>query len=144
MRGGDMEKEEFKRFRGLPEEREYLIKRIETLEKRAEKIQTVKDLVQSSQKEFPYIEKSVSVDAPEPIAYTKNRRELIRRKRRLLYVEKLLDELVHILERIDDSRTRQILTYRYVEGMKLKDVAIKFSLTEQGVLKIINGGIKNL
>ena len=138
-----MTKREFRQFQRLPAEREYLIRKIERLERQAENVATVKDKVQASQKEYPYTMMHVTVDAPEPVRYTSIKREIIRSQRLLDDVERRMDRLHGMVSRIGDSRTRQIITVRYIDGKSLKDTAIQFDLTEQGILKIINKTIKN-
>ena len=139
-----MTREEFKRFTGLPQEREQLTNRLQRLERDAANVPTVKDKVQASAKEYPYVLTHVTVDAPEPVRYTKLQKEIRRTRRRLNDVEQKLDILVEILSHVDDSRARQILTARYVDGVKLKDVAIQFDMTEQNVLKIIEKVVASL
>ena len=139
-----MTKKEFRQFQKLPAEREYFIRKIERLERAAENVATVKDKVTASEKDWPYTLTHVTVDAPEPVRYTSIQRDLIRARRSLKDVEKRMDILARMITRIEDSRTRQIITVRYVDGKSLKDTAIQFDLTEQGVLKIVNKTIKNL
>jgi len=139
-----MTKKEFRQYQKLPAEREYLILKIEKLEKRAEEVATVKDKVQSSMKDFPYTPTHITVDAPQPVRYTAIQRDLIRTKRALKDVERRFDKLHKMIEKIEDSRTRQIITVRYIDGKSLKDTAIQFDLTEQGLLKIINKTVINL
>lgn len=139
-----MNREQFRKYRNLPRERDYYESRIKALERKAEAVPIVKDKVQSSQKEWPYIGTHETVDAPDPRRYTKIQREIRRYKILLKRTEKDLDELTKLLAKVDDARTRQILTARYVEGRRLKDVAVKFDLTEQGVIKVINKTIENL
>lgn len=102
----------------------------------------VKTKVQASEKEWPYIETHVTVDAPEPVRYSSLKRDIRRSKIRLKEVERRLDKLDSMIGKIPDSRTRQIMMMRYLDGAKLKDVAIKFDMTEQGTLKIINATVK--
>ena len=139
-----MTKREFKQYQRLPAEREYYIRRIERLEKQAEAVPVVKDKVMASQKDYPFIEMHVTVDAPEPVRYSSIQRDLIRARRMLKDVEKRFDKLTRMITTIDDSRTRQIITMRYIDGESLKHTAMKFDLTEQHVLRIVNETIKNL
>ena len=138
-----MTKRDFKQFTRLPQEREYYIKRIERLEKSLENVPTVKTKVQSSQKEFPYVETHVTVDAPEPVRYMSIMKDITRTKKRLRNIENRLDKLTGMIESVEDSRTRQILTMRYIDGEKLKTVSAKMDLTDQHVMRIINIAIKN-
>jgi len=139
-----MTKKDFKQYTKLPQERDYLIRKIERLEKSLDSVPTVKTKVQASEKEWPYIETHYTVDAPEPVRYSSMKREIRRSQIRLKEVEKRLDKLDTIIAKIDDSRTRQIMMMRYLDGAKLKDVAIKFDMTEQGVLKIVNATVKKI
>lgn len=138
-----MTKREFKQYSRLPAEREYYIRKIERLEKAAEAVPIVKDKVQASEKDYPYITMHVTVDAPEPVRYTSIQRDLIRARRMLKDVERRFDKLSRMIASIEDSRTRQIITMRYMDGTSLKVTAIKFDLTEQHIMRIINDGIKN-
>ena len=138
-----MTKKEFRQFQRLPAEREYFIRKIERLERAAENVATVKDKVTASEKDFPYTLTHVTVDAPEPVRYTSIQRDLIRARRSLKDVEKRMDRLTRMINSIDDSRTRQILVMRYIDGEKLMDVSLKMDLTDVHVLRIINEAIKN-
>lgn len=138
-----MTKKEFRVYMFLPSERERTLRWIERLEKKLSDIPTVKTKVQSSQKEWPYIPTHVTVDAVEPVRADSIRKDLRRAHNRLTAIERRLDKLDNMIATIEDSRTRQILTERYLEGRKLKDVALRFDLTDQHVIRIINGAIKN-
>ena len=137
-----MTKKEFRQFQRLPAEREYFIRKIERLERAAENVATVKDKVTASEKEWPYTLTHVTVDAPEPVRYTSIQRDLIRARRSLKDVERRMDRLTRMINSIDDSRTRQILVMRYIDGEKLMDVSLKMDLTDVHVLRIINEAIK--
>ena len=137
-----MTKKEFRQFQRLPAEREYYIRKIERLERAAENVATVKDKVTASQKDYPYTIMHVTVDAPEPVRYSSIQRDLIRARRSLKDVERRMDKLNRMINRIDDSRTRQIITVRYVDGVSLKDTAARFNLTDQHVMRLINIAIK--
>ena len=139
-----MTKEQFRKYRTLPRERDYLERRIRILEIRLENVPIIKDKVKSSAKEYPYIETHITVDAPDPRKAHKVHRELAYYRRLLKLNEHYTDALVGYLEKIEDARTRQIMTRRYLEGRKLKDVAIEFDMTEQGIIKIINAAVKNI
>ncbi len=138
-----MTKKEFRHYQRLPAERDYLIRKIERLERAAENVPTVKTKVQSSQREWPFIETHVTVDAPEPVRYTSIKRDIRRSQLRLKEVERRLDKLNAMIASIEDSRTRQIMTMRYIDGMKLMDVSAKMDLTDVHVLRIVNAAVKN-
>ena len=139
-----MTKEQFRKYRTLPREREYLERRIRTLERQLDAVPVVKDKVQTSMKDWPYLPAHEAVDAPDPRKAHKIHREIQRVKRLLAVNERYTDELTELIAGIEDSRTRQVMTMRYLEGRKLMDVAAKVDLTEQHVLRIINDTIKKL
>lgn len=139
-----MTKEQFRKYRTLPREREYLERRVRALERRLEAVPVVKDKVQTSTKEWPYLPAHEVVDAPDPRKAHKIRKEIQRVRRLLAVNERYTDELTELIAGIEDSRTRQVMTMRYLDGRKLMDVAAKVELTEQHVLRIINDAIKKL
>ena len=139
-----MTKDQFRKYKTLPREREYLESRIRALEKRLAAVPIVKDKVQSSEKGYPYLPTHQTVDAPDPRKAHRIRRELNYYQRLLKTNERYTSELVGYLEQIEDARTRQIMTRRYLEGARLKDVAIEFDMTEQWVMRIIENCIKKL
>lgn len=139
-----MTKEQFRKYRTLPREREYLERRVRALERRLEAVPVVKDKVQTSTKDWPYLPAHEVVDAPDPRKAHKIRKEIQRVRRLLAVNERYTDELTELIAGIEDSRTRQVMTMRYLDGRKLMDVAAKVELTEQHVLRIINDAIKKL
>ena len=90
-----MTKKELRRYRQLERDIETLTEYIKKLEREAERVPVIKDKVQSSAKDWPYIETHVTVDAPEPKRYTKLQRAIIRN-------ERLKDETLQELMRLDD------------------------------------------
>lgn len=139
-----MTKEDFRIYKKLPSRRDYTIKRINRLERDMSKIPIVKDKVQSSQKEYPYIETHLVVDAPEPVLYSKYKRELIRARKDLNEIENLLDELAAIINKVGDGRTKEILMMRLVYGEDFDTIMTKVNLTERHIRRIIDEAIKKL
>ena len=133
-----MTKKELSQYRHLVKECNILETRIRKKERDAEKVATVKSKVQMSQKEFPYVEEHLTVDAPEPKQYTAIQRDLYLLRQMKAAVEWALAELDGYIARIDDSRARMIITYVYVEGHSQKQTGIEFDLTESAVSKIIS------
>ena len=137
-----MTKKELKRYRAIEREIETLETYIRGLERKAAQVPVVKDKVQSSQKEWPFIETHVTVDAPEPHQYTKIQRLIIRN-------EALKDELITELTRldsfihsIDDPRGQAILIAVYINGKSQAQVAIDMDLSYQRVSNIITEILK--
>ena len=137
-----MNKEEFKKFKRLSQERDYLESRIRSLEKRLGAVPIVKDKVQASEKEYPYLTVHQVVDAPEPRKAHRIRRELDYFRRLLENNERLTDELVGYLEKIEDARTRQIMAMRFMEGKKISEIEAKVYLTERHIHRIIDEAVE--
>lgn len=137
-----MTKKELRRYRQLERDIETLTEYIKKLEREAERVPIIKDKVQSSAKDWPYIETHVTVDAPEPKRYTKLQRAIIRN-------ERLKDETLQELMRLDDfihtipdERGRAILIQVYILGHKQSQVAIDMDLSYQRVSNIITETLK--
>ncbi len=71
---------------------------------------TVHSTVTGSDKEFPYVKHTISVSGVEETEY--NRRDMILIRR----LEMTKQEIEDFVQRIPDSITRRIFTYRYING----------------------------
>lgn len=138
-----MTKKELWNYKNALDAIDKLEKRIRKREHDADNVPTVKDKVTLSEKDYPYIKTHMTVDAPEPRQYTAIQKDIALLRIRKAEAEEELLRLDTFIYSVKDERVRQILTMRYVEHAKLKDVAIAFDMTEQGILKIINNSIKN-
>ena len=133
-----MTKKELKQYRKLSRDIQTMEKYIKKLQRAAENVPTVKDKVQSSQKEYPYLPTRETVDAPQPAAYTKLQRAIIKQER---VKAEMVNELLRIddfISRIEDERAKAIVVAVYVNGDKQKDVAIAYDLSYQRVSNIIS------
>lgn len=138
-----MTKEDLKQYRSLQREREQIQKKIERYERKAAAVPIIKDKVQASAKEFPYIRTHVAVDAPEPKAYSAWRRLIIIEKRKQIQVLEQLIQIEEFIQQIDDSRTRQIIGMVYVDGKTMEEAGREFDITGARVSEIIRDVIKN-
>lgn len=138
-----MTKEDLKQYRSLQREREQIQKKIERYERKAAAVPIIKDKVQSSAKEFPYIRTHVTVDAPEPKAYSAWRRLIIIEKRKQIQVLEQLIQIEEFIQQIEDSRTRQIIGMVYVDGKTMEEAGREFDITGARVSEIIRDVIKN-
>lgn len=137
-----MTKKELKRYRQIEREIETLTEYIKKLERKAEKVPIVKDKVQSSQQEWPYVQTHVTVDAPEPVQYTKIQRLIIRNER---MKEEAISELTRLdgyIHSVPDDRARTILIAVYINGHSQAQVAIDMDLSYQRVSNIISEILK--
>ena len=137
-----MTKRELRRYRNLESEIETLDAYIKKLEKEADKAPTVKDKVQASSPEWPYIETHVTVDAPEPKRYTKIQRLIVKNERLKAEAVTELTRLDTFIHTVEDVRARDILIQVYIMGHKQSDVAIAMDLSYQRVSNIITETLK--
>lgn len=132
-----MTKKELKSYLNLQREVDKLEGTIKKLEREADNVPTVKTKVQSSQKEFPYIETHVTVDAPEPVRFSKIKATIVLKEQR---IDEALDAMFKIetfIHTIPDARTRAILEAVAFTDKSQKDIAIEFDLTEGRIAQII-------
>lgn len=133
-----MTKKDIRQYRDLLKERDKLEARIRNREKRAAKVPIVKDKVQASMDEWPYIETHVEVEAPEPRQYSMIQKDLILLREMEKKVDQEIADLDRFIASIPESRDRQIITAVFVDGKKQKDAGIEFDLSESAVSKIIS------
>ena len=139
-----MTKKELWNYKNKLDAIERLEKRIAKRERDAENVPTIKDKVMLSEKEFPYTLTHATVDAPEPRQYTAIQRDIYLLRVTKAEAEEELLRLDTFIYSVKDNLAQEILTMRYVEHKKLKDVANAYGMTPQGVLKIINNAIKSV
>ena len=84
------------------------------------------DIVQGSDKEFPYIKHNFKVETAE----CDRTRELLRKELRLLKSE--YHALNEFINNIADSETRRIFRNRYIEGLKWFQIASRLKVCGDG------------
>ncbi len=130
-----MKKEELKQYCKLKKEIGYLQGRLDRLYRKD--IPVVAGKVQASERSYPCIRKHVSVQMYEPVANDKlNEAIAILEERQRRCSEKML-EVERYIDRIEDSELRQIFEMRYIEGMKLREIAEQMNLELSGIGKKI-------
>lgn len=98
------------------------------IEELAEQIQMLEssDIVQGSDREFPYIKHNMKVETGE----CDHTRELLRRELGLLKAE--YHALNEFINNIADSEIRRIFRYRYIEGLKWFQIASRLKVCGDG------------
>lgn len=94
-----MNRQKLSQYRDLVREVNYLKKKIES------------DTVKGSHDEFPFEQRKFYIHGVSS-----------RHQRKLIKCEKLRTEIEEFIDSIEDSRTRMIFEFRYLEGMSWKDV----------------------
>lgn len=140
-----MTKKELRQYKGLLREQETQRRYIEKLEKRAESVPIVKDKVQTSQKEWPYLLVHEIVDAPVPVEYSKLQHEIVRAKKlhekALLETVKAAVKIELWIQTFEEARTRAILRDAILNERPQKDIAIEHDLTEARISEIITEAV---
>lgn len=138
-----MTKKELKSYLNLQKEIDNLEDTIRRLEREADNVPTVKTKVQSSQKEFPYIQTHLTVDAPEPTRYSKIKSTIVLKEQRIDEAMEAMFRIETFIHTIPDARTRAILEAVAFTDKSQKDIAIEFDLTEGRIAQIIDDACKN-
>lgn len=135
-----MDKKELEQYFKLKKEIGYLQNRLNRLYGRD--IPVVAGKVQASERSYPCIRKHVSVQMYEPEANDKlNKVIAILEERQRRCNEKML-EIERYIDSIRDSELRQIFGMRYIEGMKLREIADKVNLDLSVISKKITSYIE--
>ncbi len=85
----------------------------------------VVDSVKGSSPEFPYVVHSIPIAGyPNDRKFTSKRKRLeVTRRNRLAKLLALEVEIEECIDSISDSQLRQIITYRFIDGLSWNDVA---------------------
>ena len=138
-----MTREKLKQYQALKKEIKILEDSIDDLRERSLDIPTVIGKVQSSQKDFPYIEQHISVQMDDPKeADVINRRMLIKEKRKGK-ANKLILEIEQFISGISDSTDRMIFEMTYINGEKQKDVAKAIGYSRSRISQKIGDYLKD-
>lgn len=135
-----MKKEELKQYCKLKKEITYLQNRLNKLYDK--EIPVVAGKVQASAPDYPCIRKHVSVQMYEPKANDERNKvtALLQERQRRCGAKTL--EIERYIDSIKDSELRHIFELRYIEGMKLREIADEVNLDLSVVGKKITSYIK--
>lgn len=118
-----MIKEELFKYRKIIAEIEQVKRELESVEP-----EYSKDSVTGSDKYFPYTKHNFKIEGYD---YNSYKRKVQRIRNRLSHkLTELVDEkdrLTEFIYRQEDSELRQILTYRYIDGLQWKEIGEKMN-----------------
>ncbi|MDE7298152.1 MAG: sigma-70 family RNA polymerase sigma factor [Lachnospiraceae bacterium] len=135
-----MDKQRLMEYQKLKREQELLARRLDAL--RARELPVVAGKVKASSREFPYTEHRVSVQMDEPAAADRVRRMQKIYQERQERIERQMLEIEEFIDRIGDAETRQIFEMRFIEGLKLREIANMANRDLSGIGKKINSFLK--
>lgn len=134
-------KRELGQYKSLQREIKDLESRIDKL--REKEIEVVSGKVKASMADFPYTEYRVGVLMEEPKASTE-RDSLISKYRCRIKQARILSNAIELfIYNVSDSRIRQILEYRYIDGMSVQTIADKMGYTKGRISQIISDIVKD-
>lgn len=106
-------------------------------------IPVVKGKVKGSSPDFPYIEQGFTVEMSEPIEADRARKRIRRLKGEISQAEKENAEIEKFIDSIPDARDREVFRYRYIDGMKAKEVGSVVGYTHGRIFQIIKKYLKD-
>lgn len=112
-------------------------------DERCKDIPVVMGKVTGSSHEFPYTERRFSVEMDEPIESDKSIRRIARWEREIAQAEREIEEVEKFIASIEDARVKEIFTYRYIDNMKVVEIACKIGYTKGRVSQIISNHLKD-
>lgn len=124
-----MDKERLKRYRKLMSEVDLLKRQLEKTEP-----EYVEDSVNGSSPYFPYTQHKVHIEGYDLDTYKRKVARLnkrIVRKMNELVEEK--DSLIEFIYNIEDSETRQIFIYKYIDGLYWHEIAAKMNYSKTAI-----------
>lgn len=143
-----MTKKELRDFSHLKKSIQQNEKLLQRLERQADSVPAVKDKVQSSQKEWPFIQTHLTVDAPEPRQFSRIQYSLIRCRKELERQQaqemELQARLLEFIGTLTNIRDRYIIKAVFLEERDQKEIAIDLDLTEGRISQIIDEILQQL
>lgn len=106
-------------------------------------IPVVRGKVTGSSHEFPYTSQRFTVEMDEPEEADRQRRRIARWEKEIRKAKEDMEAVEHYISGIADAGDREIFTYRYIDGMKVKDVAEAVGYTKGRISQIIKKYLKD-
>lgn len=132
-----MTDKELNQYKNLVREADDLQRRIDKLYDKD--IDVVPSKVIGTSKHFPYLEFRMGVYAYDPKQEAERNRMIAIYQDRLEKARKEALRIELFINSIPDSELRQIFRYRYIDGMKLREIAVLMNMDRSSVGKKIRG-----
>ena len=133
-----MDKKKLERYKPLKRELLMIDKQISKLEERREALPVVMGKVQSSDHNFPFTERRVSVEMYEPKDADKIKREIARKQARKRQIKAEMEEVEEFIGSMPEGEERQVFELYYLEGMRQREVADIIGLEQSSISKRIS------
>jgi hypothetical protein len=135
-------KEELGQYRSLKREIEVLEKKLDNLYDKRVEVPVVAGKVCASSKDFPYTPYRVGVLMDDPMVANDLNRLISIREQRLVKCRQFLSEIEDYINEIENSETRMIFQYRFIDGMKLIQISDEIGLDRSVIGKRIVNHLK--
>ena len=112
-------------------------------EEQCKDIPEVMGKVTGSTHDFPYIKQHFSVQMNEPVEAAKVSKRITKWQQEIAQAEKEMEMVESFIAGIADVQSREIFTYRYIDGMKATEVARKVGYTHGRISQIISKSLKD-
>ena len=124
-----MNKEELSKLRKIKSEIDQIRRELDNVEPEYRK-----DSVKGSYPEFPYTQHSITVAGYDFNGYDKRVHRIEKRlNRKLVELVEEKDKLTEFIYNLEDGDLRQILIYRYINGLTWKEISSKMQYGESTV-----------
>lgn len=127
----------------MPNKRLIEQNRNKILDEQMKEIPTVLGKVKGSSPNFPYIEQRFTVMMDEPEEADKQIERIKRWSLEIEQAEKEVDEVEQFISSIEDTRDKEVLSLRYIEGKKAIEVAGIVGYTKGRISQIVKKYLKD-
>ena len=100
----------------------FLYQEVNMIQEQINSLQMESAAVSASDKEWPYCKYTEIITGLPSLADQRKRHQLERRKAKC---QKQIEQIEYYIYHVEDSLIRQLLQYRYMEGLKWNDIAAK-------------------
>lgn len=112
-------------------------------DEKAKDIPVVYGKVRSSMSEHPYIETHMAVQMDEPTEADRSFRRIQMWENEISEARRSNEEVERFINEIEDAKAKEIFTYRYIDGRKIKNIAKDVGYTPSRVSQIISNFLKD-
>ena len=118
-----MDKKTLEKYKSWKREAKLINKQISKLKERRDALPVIKGKVQSSDNEFPYTQRRVSVEMYEPKEADKIKWDIIKKQMQRNKIELKMMEIEEFIDSIPPGETKEIFEMYFLQGMKQSEVA---------------------
>lgn len=133
--------EELKQYGSIKREIEDLERRIE--KSYSKELDAVAGKVKGSMKDFPYTEIRTSVLMENPVQLEERDRLIAKRRSKVKELQKQVLAIEQFINTIGDSRIRSIFRYRFIDGLRVQEIAYQTGYTHGRISQLICKYIKD-